>query len=135
MKTKLLLASASALAMAIAGSAIAENIGVGVLEPQAVLHVKGDAANADDVIFENLDAFDGTANDESVLLTDGSDGSRVKTIPLTTVLADANDTNSAFAFDDATNVLSITEGGNTLTVDLSDLQDTLNDNDTTIQRL
>ncbi|MGB1155795.1 MAG: tail fiber domain-containing protein [Alphaproteobacteria bacterium] len=132
MKTKLLLASASALAMAIAGGAIAENIGVGVLEPQAVLHVKGDAANADDVIFENLDAFDGTANDESVLLTDGSDGSRVKTIPLTTVLADANDTNSAFAFDDATNVLSITEGGNTLTVDLSDLQDTLNDNDTTI---
>ena len=132
MKTRLLLASASALALTWGMSAQAENVGIGVLEPQAVLHVRGETANDDDVIFQNMDPYDGTANNENVLLVDEGDGQRVKTIPLTELLSDTTLENSDFSFNTNTNVLSITEGGNTLTVDLSSLEDSFNDTDTTI---
>ena len=39
--------------------------------PQAVLHVKGETASNDDVIFQNMDAHDGTANSGNVLVVDG----------------------------------------------------------------
>jgi len=130
MKTKLLLAGVSALALTWASTAQAENVGIGVLEPQAVLHVTGEIGNADDIIFQNLNAYDGTASTENVLLIDEDDGQRVKTVPLVDLFDDTTLANSAFTFDNATNVLSITEGGTTLTVDLSSLSDTLSDTDT-----
>ena len=129
MKTKLLLAGASVLALTWSMSTQAENIGVGVLEPQAVLHISGEVGNADDVIIENLNVYDGTDDTENVLLIDEDDGQRVKTVPLTSL------TNSSFSFDGGTNILSITEGGVTRTVDLSDLQDSINDTNTTIVSL
>ncbi|MGB1161690.1 MAG: tail fiber domain-containing protein [Alphaproteobacteria bacterium] len=129
MKTKLLLAGASVLALTWSVSTQAENVGVGVLEPQAVLHVSGDVGNANDVILENLNAYDGVDDTENVLLIDEDDGQRVKTVPLTSL------TNSSFSFDGGTNILSITEGGVTRTVDLSDLQDSINDTNTTIVSL
>ena len=115
------MAGASALALTWASAPRAENVGIGVLEPQAVLHVSGEAGNADDVIFQNLNAYDGLANTENVLLVDEDDGQRVKTIALTDLLTDTTLSNSSFDFDTGTNILSITEGGNTLTVDLSSL--------------
>ena len=130
MKMRLLLAGASALAITWANAAQAENVGIGVLEPQAVLHVSGELGNADDVIFQNMDGYDGAADNENVLLVDEDDGQRVKTIPLTTLLSDTTLSNSSFDFDAGTNILSITEGGNTLTVDLSSLSDTLSSTDT-----
>lgn len=130
MKTKLLLAGASALALTWASTAHAENIGIGVLEPQAVLHVAGETTNSNDVIFQNLDAYDGTANTENVLLVDEDDGQRVKTVPLTDLLVDESFVNTSFAFDSATNLLSISEGGLTLLADLSTLSDTLSNTDT-----
>ena len=126
MKTKLLLAGASVLALTWSLTAQAENVGVGVLEPQAVLHVSGETGTANDVILENLNAYDGVDDTENVMLIDEDDGQRVKTVPITHL------TNANFSFDAATNQLSIVEGGNTLTVDLSDLQDSLADTDTTI---
>ena len=130
MKTKLLLAGASALALTWASTAHAENVGIGVLEPQAVLHVAGETTNSNDVIFQNLDAYDGTANTENVLLVDEDDGQRVKTVPLTDLLVDDSFVNTSFDFDSATNLLSISEGGLTLIADLSTLSDTLSNTDT-----
>ena len=37
----------------------AENVGIGVLDPQAVLHVRGDASGDSDVIFQNLNTLTG----------------------------------------------------------------------------
>jgi len=130
MKTKLLLAGASALALSWAQSARAENVGIGVLEPQAVLHVSGDTGSADDIILENLDPFTGSDILGNVLLVDGSDGQRVKTVPLFTLESDLNFKNTDFDFDPVTNILSITEANEVLTVDLSSLTDALNDTDT-----
>ncbi len=130
MKTKLLLAGASALALSWAQSARAENVGIGVLEPQAVLHVSGDTGSADDIILENLDPFTGSDILGNVLLVDGSDGQRVKTVPLFTLESDLNFKNTDFDFDPVTNILSITEANEVLTVDLSSLSDALNDTDT-----
>ena len=108
MKTRLLLASASALALTWGATAQAENVGIGVLEPQAVLHVRGETADDNDVIFQNMDAYDGTADTENVLLIDEDDGQRVKTIALTDMLTDTTLENSDFSFNTTTNVLSIT---------------------------
>ena len=52
-------------------TAWAENVGIGVLETQAVLHVKGETGSNDDVIFQNMDAHDGAANSGNVLVVDG----------------------------------------------------------------
>ena len=131
MKMRFLLATTSVLVMAGAVPAGAEKIGIGVLDPQATLHVTGDSSSDSDVIIENLDAYDGTADNEGVLLIDTDDGHRMKTVPLTDPIGSSTDTtvsNTGASFDGGTNVLTITDETGDITVDLSAPSDT----DTTI---
>ena len=68
---KFLMLGASLGVWLVGATGRAENVGIGVLEPQAVLHVKGETGSNDDVIFQNMDAHDGTANSGNVLVVDG----------------------------------------------------------------
>ena len=68
---KFLMLGASLGVWLVGTTAWAENVGIGVLETQAVLHVKGETGSNDDVIFQNMDAYDGTANSGNVLVVDG----------------------------------------------------------------
>ena len=131
MKMRFLLATTSVLVMAGAVPAGAEKIGIGVLDPQATLHVTGDSSSDSDVIIENLDASDGAADNEGVLLIDTDDGHRMKTVPLTDLIGSSTDTtvsNTGTSLDGGTNVLTISDETGDVTVDLSALSDT----DTTI---
>ena len=66
-----LLATVSSMLMI--SEAVAEQIGIGVIIPQATFHVVGSTTNDDDVIIENLDEFTGSDSDASVLMIDNYD--------------------------------------------------------------
>ena len=70
------------IGLALAASARSENVGIGVLAPQAVLHVRGDANGPNDVIFQNLNTHTGANDSALVMIVDNADGQRVKTRPL-----------------------------------------------------